>query len=32
MLPDEVVKASLVTSASAVILYHNHPSGDTTHS
>ncbi|MCF7498287.1 hypothetical protein L3V35_25265 [Vibrio sp. L5-1] len=25
--PREVVKASLVTNASAVILYHNHPSG-----
>ncbi len=28
--PREVVKASLATNASAVILYHNHPSGDAT--
>ncbi|MEZ9446116.1 DNA repair protein RadC [Vibrio splendidus] len=28
--PREVVKASLAANASAVILYHNHPSGDAT--
>ncbi|CAK1827430.1 DNA repair protein RadC [Vibrio crassostreae] len=28
--PREIVKASLATNASAVILYHNHPSGDAT--